>query len=156
MFISMAVMLWSLTFDKQGSGSTVSEFFYKVSLLALSPISIILSVYVFMFASGTLQWLYDLFMSIILYIGEESIVNLDGQGFGLQRLRVAFTTMQLYTFYNMTSMIVLFLTIFMAYNIVFHFHDWLLNYFGHKGEKGLGQNIENVVSEIKQRTLSKV
>ena len=34
--------------------------------------------------------------------------------------------------------------------------DWLLNYFGHKGEKGLGSSMNEVFQQIQQRTMNNV
>lgn len=155
MFISMAVMLWALTMDKQRTVSTISEFFYKVSILALSPISIVLSVYVFIFAKGTMYWLYRLINEMIYAI--VAVADNSMSTTGITNIGGLFTFINTYAAYNMGEMILIFMSLFLAYNIIFHFHDWILDYFGHKGgSSAVSKSADSVFQEIKSRTVSKV
>lgn len=158
-FISTAVMLWGLIFDKTSSSSTIGEFFYKIVLLALSPISIVLSIYAFLFAKGAMLWLYRLIAEFILFSSKNIILKLDSKNEGIANLSGfdnIFAGIQAYGVYNMGEMIIVFFTIFIAYNIIFHFHDWILAYFGHKGDTGIQRNMDAVFQEVKQRTMTKV
>lgn len=150
-FISLAVMLWSLSFDGQRTSSTVAEFFYKTSILALSPISIVLSVYVFIFAKSTMFWIYRLVSTAIFQASMQAQNKLNAQ----ELFAGALSSLHIYTTYNIGEMILMFLSIFIAYNIIFNFPEWVLNYFGHKGDKGISGSIESVFQEIKSRTMSR-
>ncbi|MEK7989958.1 MAG: hypothetical protein VSS52_003035, partial [Thiotrichaceae bacterium] len=94
-FISMAVMLWVLMFDKQKATSTVGEFFYKIAILSMSPISIVLSVYVYMFSKGALFWLYGMMSELMLYVSIEAGDEFDGS-----ELIGSFSTLQAYAVYS--------------------------------------------------------
>lgn len=150
-FISMAVMLWSLGFDKQQTMSTVGEFFYKTTILAFAPISIVLSVYVYIFAKGAMLWIYRLISTAIFQASMQAQDKLNAQ----ELFAGALSSLHIYTTYNIGEMILMFLSIFIAYNIIFNFHEWVLNYFGHKGDKGISGSIESVFQEIKSRTMSR-
>lgn len=158
-FISTAVMLWGLVFDKNSSSSTIGEFFYKIVLLALSPISIVLSIYAFLFAKGAMLWLYRLIAEFILVASLDIVEKLDSKNDGFAStvgLDNILAGIQAYGVYNMGEMILVFFTIFIAYNIIFHFHDWVLGYFGHKGDTGIQRNMDAVFQEVKQRAMTKV
>ncbi len=117
----------------------------------MSPIGIVLSVYIYMFAKGALFWLYGVLSEMIFGMTMSASDNLDGNSF-----TGAFSSIQIYAVYNIGEMILLFLSLFIAYNIIFHFYDWLLEYFGHKGQSGLGKGMESVFTDLKQKTMSKV
>lgn len=149
-FVSLAVMLWSLVFDKNQAYSSIGEFFYKVMILAFTPMTIVLSVYVYIFSKATMYWLYSLLMEAIYHISTTSGMDVKGNS-----LTGAFTQVQIYAIYNLGDIILSFLSIFLAYSIIFSFHNWMLDYFGHKGESGLKKGFDHVMDEFKHRALSR-
>ncbi len=149
-FVSLAVMLWSLVFDKNQAYSSVGEFFYKVVLLAFTPITIVLSVYVYIFSKATLYWLYSMLMEAVYHISTTSGTDVKGHS-----LTGAFTQVQIYAIYNLGDIILSFLSIFLAYSIIFSFNSWMMDYFGHKGQNGLKKGFDHVADEFKQKALSK-
>ncbi len=150
-FISTAVMLWSLVFDRQRAVSTVGEFFYKLTILAASPISIVLSVYVYMFSKAALAYLYNNLIELTFYISNKLGNDLDSH-----TLSGSFTGLQTWTIYNISQMIFVFVNVFLAYYILFNFHEKILYFFGHKGEGGAGKAASQVLDNLKHRALGKV
>lgn len=158
-FISTAVMLWGLIFDKNSSSSTIGEFFYKIVLLALSPISIVLSIYAFLFAKGAMLWLYRLIAEFILFSSKNIILNLDSKNEGISNLSGVdniLSGIQAYGVYNMGEMLLVFFSVFIAYTIIMHFHDWVLGYFGHKGGSAVQKSLNNVFSDVKHKATTRI
>jgi len=157
-FISTAVMLWGLMFDKNSSTSTIGEFFYKISLLALSPISIVLSIYVFLFAKGAMLWLYRLLAEFILFSSKSAIVGLDSKNEGITNITGIdniIAGINTYGVYAMGEMLVIFFTIFLAYTIMMNFHDWVLTYFGHRGSS-VQHSMNAIALEAKNKVMTKI
>ena len=139
-FVSLAVMLWSLVFDKSKAYSSIGEFFYKVMILAFTPITIVLSVYVFVFAKAILYWLYSLIMEAVYHISTTAGMDVKGSSFS-----GAFTQVQIYAIYNLGDIILSFLSILLAYFVIFNFGNWLIEYFGGNSSKGILQGGANQV-----------
>jgi len=144
-FVSKAIILWSLVFDRQRAMSSMQDFAYKIMLLVFSPIAIVLSVYVFMFTKAIIFYLYGMFMEAIYYVSQSA------SGISTNSIGGAFTSIEVYAVYNIGTMILSFLSLFIAFNIFFKFYDWMLGYFGHKGEAGISSL--NVFEDIKARTM---
>jgi len=50
----------------------------------------------------------------------------------------------------------MFIVIFLAYTILFNFHDRILHYFGHEGENGITKYANSAFEGIKHKIAAKV
>ena len=146
-FISKAILLWSLVFDEQQAMSSAKDFAYKIALLIFSPIAIVLSVYVFIFAKAIMYYVYGIIMEASYKITKIA------SGIDTNTIGGAFTSVVQYSVYSFGSIILTFVSLFIAFNVFFHFYDWMLSYFGHKGEAGIAKSANSVLQEIKMRTM---
>lgn len=123
-FISVALMFWTLsTGDKEGE--MYKKFFGKVVVLSLTPLSIVMSVYVYIFAAGILRYLWDLSFELIFSVSMETMNQVDGSS-----LMSQYQYIQIYALNTFAGIIFQIVSIFLSYIILFKFHERIMNYFG--------------------------
>lgn len=149
-FISTAVMLWSLVFDQDQAKATISKFFYKTTLLSFTPISIVMSVYVYMFSNAALYYLWHNFVELVYTVSTKATGNLDGS-----TLSGSFAQVQAFAVYKASDIIFTFVSIILAYVILFKFHDRVLEFFGHDGASGISKYVGKAFDSL-QHKLAKV
>ena len=115
------------------------------------PISIVLSVYVFLFAKAALYYLYNILNELLFAASQKAINGLDSETFV-----GSFMSVQNWTIYSVSNTIFMFIVIFLAYTILFNFHDRILHYFGHEGENGITKYANSAFEGIKHKIAAKV
>lgn len=142
-FISAAIMVWALVFNHEKAIGGVLKFLSKTLILGLTPLSIVMSVYVYMFCRAILYYLWRNFIELIYSVSDITQHSLDSE-----TISGTFTMIQTYAIYSISEIIFMFISIYVAYIVLFKFHDRLLEYFGYEGGSGIAGYAQKVFESM--------
>lgn len=124
LFVSIAMMFYSLAM-KENQQNMFAKFFVSTIVLSLTPLSIVLSVYVYMATSAILRYLWDLCFENIFRANIFTLNTLDSN-----TMIGTIEYMKTYAVDSLASIIFNIVNIFLAYMILFKFHEQVLSKLG--------------------------
>lgn len=145
-FISAAIMVWTLVFNHDRAVEGVVKFLAKTLILGLTPITIVMSVYIYMFCRALLYYLWRNFIELAYSVSEITQHTLDSE-----TVSGTLTMIQSYAIYSISEIIFMFISIFVAYIVLFKLHSRILELIGFEAGSGIAGYAQKVFESMQAK-----
>ena len=139
-------MVWTLVFNHDRAVEGVVKFLAKTLILGLTPITIVMSVYIYMFCRALLYYLWRNFIELAYSVSEITQHTLDSE-----TVSGTLTMIQSYAIYSISEIIFMFISIFVAYIVLFKLHSRILELIGFEAGSGIAGYAQKVFESMQAK-----